>query len=161
MIVGHLLNIKNELALYPSALQQGLKFLLETDLSALPLGRHEIQGNKMFASIAEYETEPRVKRRPERHEKYVDIQYICSGEETIGSAPMATDYKIVEDCLIERDVVFYKEIASETLLTLSQGMFAIYFPWDVHRPNCNVGDQSSKVRKIVVKIAVDLLEFSA
>ena len=157
MIVGHLLNSKNELSLYPTALQQGLKFLLDTNLAKLTLGRHEIQDNKMFASVAEYETQPKAERRPERHEKYVDIQYICSGEEMIGSAPVSTDYAIIEDCLAERDVIFYKTASTETMLILSPGMFAIYFPWDVHRPNCSASDQIGKVRKIVVKIAIDLL----
>lgn len=52
MIMGYLSNIENEIALYPAGLQLGLKFLLETDLSALALGRHEIQDSKIYAMSA-------------------------------------------------------------------------------------------------------------
>ncbi|MBP2625691.1 MAG: hypothetical protein H6Q68_402 [Firmicutes bacterium] len=157
MIVGQLLNIKNELVLYPSGLQKGLKFLLETDLSALALGRHEIQDSKIYAMVAEYETQPKEQRRLEAHKKYLDIQYICSGEEMIGSGSLATVSEIDEDCLEARDVIFYKGVAAETEFILSHGMFAVYFPWDVHRPNCSNGEKAGKVRKVVVKIAMDAL----
>ena len=157
MIIGHLLNIENEMSSYPVALQQGLKFLLETDLSLLALGRHEVQDNKIYAMVAEYETQPKEQRRPEAHEKYLDIQYICSGQEMIGSGPLAAVSEIDEDCLKARDVIFYKGIAAETEIVLSQGMFAVYFPWDAHRPNCSVGEKPCKVRKVVVKIGIDVL----
>jgi biofilm protein TabA len=159
MIIGNLQNIKNEIGLYPAGLQAGLKFLLETDLCLLPLGEHEIQGKQIYAKITEYKTEPKEQRRPESHKKYVDIQYICSGEEMIGSAQIAEVGEIDEDCLSERDILFYKSIATETQVILTQGMFAVYFPWDVHRPNCNAGEQTSNIRKILVKIEMDLLNF--
>lgn len=154
MIIGNLLNLEHEIALYPVALQRGLKFLLETDLSLLALGRHEIQDNKIYAMVAEYETQPKAQRRPEAHEKYLDIQYICSGQEMIGSGPLAAVCEVDEDFLTTRDIIFYKGIEAETEMILSQGMFAVYFPWDVHRPNCNANGENSKIRKVVVKIAV-------
>ncbi len=156
MIVGHLLNIENEINLYPAGLQAGLKFLLETDLSLLSLGKHEIQDG-MFAMVAEYETEPKEERRPEAHQKYLDIQYICSGQEIIGSGPLAAVSEVDEDCLEARDIIFYKGISAETEIILSQGMFAVYFPWDAHRPNCNVGEKAGKIRKVVIKIEMDSL----
>jgi len=67
VIIGNLLNIENEIGLYPTGLQAGLKFLLETDLFALPLGEQEIQGKQIYAKIAEYETQPKEQRRPERY----------------------------------------------------------------------------------------------
>lgn len=157
MITGYLSNMQNELALYPSALQAGFRFLLETDLSALTLGRHDVQGDQIYITVAEYETEPKSKRRPEAHQRYLDIQYICLGEEVIGSAPLEAAGEIAEDCLKERDVVYYKGVTQEAEITLLPGMFAVYFPWDVHRPNCSVGGRAGKVRKVVVKIAMDAL----
>ena len=157
MIIGNLLNIKNEIGLYPPGLQAGLKFLLETDLFSLPLGDHEIEGKKIYAKITQYETEAKEHRRPESHEKYVDIQYICSGEEMICSAPIAEVGAIDEDCLAKRDIIFYKSVGTETQVILTQGMFAVYFPWDVHRPNCNAGEQTAHVRKILVKVRFDVL----
>jgi YhcH/YjgK/YiaL family protein len=160
VIVGYLSNIENEMALYPTSLQLGLKFLLETDLSTLALGRHDIQGSTIFAMVSEYETQPKEQRRPEAHNKYLDIQYICSGEEMIGSSPLEAACGIDEDCLDKRDVIYYKTIAPETQLILLQGMFAVYFPWDAHRPNCSIGEKACKVRKVVVKIAMDSLDIN-
>lgn len=157
MITGYLSNIKDEFKLYPAALQAGFRYLMEIDLSALALGRHSIEGNKIYASVSEYETESKTKRRPEAHQKYLDIQYICAGQEMIGSAPLKAAGEITENLLAERDVVYYREVLQETEITLAAGMFAIYFPWDVHRPNCNAGDQAGRVRKVVVKVAIDIL----
>lgn len=158
MIMGYLSNIENEMELYPTGLQLGLKFLLAADLSTLTLGRHEIHGSKIFAMVSEYETQPKKQRRPEAHNKYVDIQYIYSGEEMIGSGPLEAAGEIDEDCLEKRDVIYYKTIAAETQLILLQGMFAVYFPWDAHRPNCRTGEKLCNVRKVVVKIAMDSLD---
>jgi biofilm protein TabA len=157
MITGYLANVKNELALYPSVLQSGLKYLLETDFSKVSVGRQEIDGNKIYAMVSEYETQPQEVRRPEAHRKYLDIQYIHAGEEMIGSGPLTTAGEVAEDRLAEKDVIFYKSLSSETYHILTQGMFAVYFPWDVHRPNCSVSKTAGKVKKVVVKIAVDEL----
>ncbi len=159
MIIGNLLNIKKEISLYPSGIQAGLKFLLETDLFSLSLGEHEIKGKQIYAKVTEYETEPKEQRRPESHEKYIDIQYICSGEEMITSAPIAGIGEIDEDCLHERDILFYKNVAAETQVILTQGMFAVFFPWDVHRANCNTSEQPNKIKKILLKISMDVLNF--
>lgn len=157
MILGNLLNIKNEMNFYPLALQKGLNFLRVNDLTTLTLGRHEIAGKAIYANVAEYQTQPQAERRPERHDDYVDIQYIVQGSEKICSGSVTDAGVIAEDCLKERDVVFYQSMAQETVVILTAGMFAIYFPWDVHRPNCHSNDQNHKVRKVVVKIAMNTL----
>ncbi|HWR42082.1 YhcH/YjgK/YiaL family protein [Sporomusa sp.] len=155
MIIGYLSNMKEEMKLYPVALREGLRFLMETDLASLNMGRHEIQGSKLYAMVSEYETQPKEQRRPEMHEKYIDIQYICSGEEMIGVTPAAAVGEVDENILAERDVIYYRGCADETEIILSKGMFGVYFPWEAHRPNCAVGTKRCKVRKVVVKIAVN------
>jgi biofilm protein TabA len=157
MIIGNLSNVKSEMAFYPLALQKGLNFLMENDLTTLTLGRHEIEGKNIYANVAEYQTQPQEERRPERHDNYVDIQYIAQGSEKICSGLLKDVGAVDEDCLKERDVVFYQGSAKETEVILMEGMFAIYFPWDVHRPNCNSNNQSHKVRKVVVKIPINTL----
>lgn len=157
MIFGNLSNVKSEMAFYPLALQKGLSFLMENDLTTLSLGRHEIEGKDIYANVAEYQTQPKEERRPERHDNYVDIQYIAQGSEKICSGLLTDVGAVDEDCLEERDVVFYQGSTKETEVILMEGMFAIYFPWDIHRPNCNSNDQSHKVRKVVVKIPINIL----
>lgn len=154
MIVGHLANIQKEIALYPAALREGFKFLSENDIAELSPGRHAVWGDNLYAVVSEYDTQPKRERRPEAHRNYLDIQYIAAGEEMIGSAPLEAAGEIAEDCLKERDVVYYKSVGRETETTFSAGMFAVYFPWDVHRPNCSVGENAANVRKVVVKLAM-------
>lgn len=149
--------MQREIDFYPAPIRQGLKFLKESDLTTLTLGRHQIAGKNSYANVAEYQTQPQAERRPERHDDYLDIQYIVAGSEKICSGSVDAVGSIAEDCLEERDVVFYQSMAQETEVILTAGMFAIYFPWDVHRPNCNSNEQSHKVRKVVVKVAMNTL----
>ena len=101
--------------------------------------------------------QPKQKRRAEAHRKYVDIQYIAAGEEKIGVAPLQDGYEVVEDKLAEKDVIFYAGLQDEVELGLKAGMFAVLFPWEVHRPNCAF-DEPAPVRKVVMKISVDSLK---
>jgi biofilm protein TabA len=157
MIIGTLSNLGNELRLYPQAIQTALRFLQKADIPSLTVGKHAVQGDEIVALVSEYDTEPRDARRPESHRKYVDVQFVGSGEELVGAAPLQPDYEIAEDCLAERDVVFYKSMRGEVELKLSAGMFAVFFPWDAHRPNCNAQATPARVKKVVVKVAVSLL----
>ena len=66
-------------------------------------------------------------------------------------------YEVLEDKLAEKDVIFYKNPADESDIVLSAGMFGIFFPWDVHRPNVALG-QPSPIRKVILKISMDSLK---
>ena len=158
MIIGFLSNLETELKLYPALLQTGLKYLSKTDLSSLPLGRTEVETDKIFALVSEYETEPEQDRYPEAHRKYVDIQCVVSGEETIGAGPIEAAGEIKQPYAAEKDIVFYKSLQQETGIVLKPGMFAVFFPWDVHKPNCIAGKLPLTVRKVVLKVAVEGLD---
>ena len=49
-------------------------------------GRIEIDGERLYASVASYETGGRDERRFEAHRRYIDIQVLLAGEETIDVA---------------------------------------------------------------------------
>ena len=156
MIAGHLAHWDKEKHLYAPAIQKAVAWLRINDLAALPTGRQEIDGDKLFALVSEYSTEPKEKRRAESHRKYVDVQYIAKGTEIIGYARLKDDYEVLEDKLAEKDVIFYKNPADESDIIMSEGMFGIFFPWDVHRPNCAWGEPGP-IRKVILKISVDSL----
>jgi len=156
MIFGHILNFEQDKAALSPVLQAGLLYLKNTDLSKLPLGRHDIDGDNIFVSVSEYELESKENRRPEAHQKYIDIQYVALGEEMIGYSLLSSKYEITKDELTERDVIFYKAVEHEAELVLKPGVYAIFFPTDVHRPGCKSSDKI-QVKKIVVKIALSSL----
>ena len=58
--------------------KKGYEFLRNTDLKALPLGRVDIDGDEVFASVQEYTTMPADACRYESHDLYFDIQYVVA-----------------------------------------------------------------------------------
>jgi len=156
MILGHIGNLDKEKGLLPPALARGLEYLAATDLAALAPGKYEIAGGDIYASVSAYTTDRRENKRPEAHGRYIDIQYIVSGEEAIGYGPLAEGLAVTEDKLAEKDVVFFAAVPGESMLRLTAGMYAIFFPWDVHRPGC-AADVPAAVKKAVVKVKMALL----
>lgn len=156
MIYGELKNFEHEKAAFSPALQKGLLYLKNTDLSTLTIGRHDIEGDTMFALVSEYVTEPKEARKPEAHQKYIDIQYIALGEERIGCSLLSPTYEVLQDELALKDLIFYKDVSQEVDMLLKPGVYAVLFPNDVHRPCC-MTSSASKVKKVVIKIALAVL----
>lgn len=140
----------------PAAIVRGLAYLAANDIAGLPVGRIELEGDKLYVLVQDYATVAPSEKRPEAHDKYLDIQYIANGAEEIGWCVRHDGLENAEDLRRDKDVIFFKNIADETKLVLCSGMYAIFFPNDVHRPGCIHG-KSQAVRKAVVKISIDLL----
>jgi len=124
-------------------------FLQRKDLSRLPNGRYEIDGDNAFAMVQEATLKPWGTGRPEVHHEYFDIQLPLSGEETIGVG--AFDPRTQGEFDEEKDIGFYDGVAVEPL-TLCPGEFAILHPETcAHAPCCTI-DGLGKIRKIVIKV---------
>lgn len=156
MIVSHLDLLEKDRPALAPALQKALDYLKNTDFAKVQPGKFAIDGDKLHGMLNEYQSEPMEKRRLEAHKKYIDVQYIVSGEELIGNGRLIEGLTVLEDKLAEKDVIHYASAPDETLVVMTQGMYAIFFPWDVHRPNCAKGSPGP-VRKVVLKVAVDSL----
>ncbi|MBN1186013.1 MAG: YhcH/YjgK/YiaL family protein [Bacteroidales bacterium] len=148
MIVDKLENIKLYSGL-SDRLVKALNFLKETDLKKMATGKHIIDGDNIFASVSEYEPKDIENCKVEAHKRYIDVQYMISGDEKMGYLPLANQIP-VQVYNEEKDCVFYKEVTS--LVTVEEGMFAIFFPGDLHQPS--VRNSSAKVKKVVVKVRV-------
>lgn len=131
-------------------LKKGFNFLKITDLSNLEAGRYEIDGKNVFALVSEYDSKAHQECRLEAHQAYTDIQYIVAGREAIGYAPL-NGQTITAEYLPENDIVFFS--GETTPLIVEAGMFAVFFPQDIHRP-CMQIDGPEKVKKIVVKVKI-------
>lgn len=151
MYLSHIATLDRDAANLPDDIRRGLRFLAGTDIAALPAGRIDIDGDRMFALIQDYETAPKADKRPESHARYIDIQYVASGREMIGYAPLAGNNPVAENFFEDRDVQFFSTVADETDLVLGTGAYAVFHPTDIHRPGCIAG-APAKVRKVVVKI---------
>lgn len=126
-------------------------FLKTQDLNNIARGRHPIDGENVYASVTMDSTKNFDKTNWESHRKYIDIQYVISGEEKIGVYPVAkaTVTREYED---KRDAANYS--ADGKLYTASPGTFFIFFPSDAHRPNITPGGNLPD-KKIVVKVKYD------
>lgn len=157
MIIGHIGNVDNEGILYPEIIRKGLAYIKDTDFSKMTDGKYTIGDGSIVAIISVYTPEAREKRKTETHIKYLDIQYILAGEEIIGFSRLSDKAEISEAYSPETDATFYKSVENELEIKLSQGMYAVCFPWDIHRPCC-ISQSGVKVRKVVLKLKVSDLE---
>ena len=155
MIVSDIQHWDQEKQYYPRVLNQAIEYIKSQDLSALPAGKYPIEGDLMFALIQE----PLTGHTPylEAHETYIDLQYLIAGEERIGVYRPLKVLEVIGNSLATKDVILYKHDEKETDIILQPGMFAVFFPSDLHRPCCNVGEEM-KIKKVVVKIHKQLLE---
>jgi biofilm protein TabA len=116
-------------------------------------GRMDIDGDRLYASVATYETGPREERRFEAHRKYIDVQVLLEGEECI-DVSLDRDLPTLEAYDEKRDVMFLKPPEQVASIVMTPGCFAVFYPHDVHRPGCHLKEQR-RVRKIVMKVAVE------
>jgi YhcH/YjgK/YiaL family protein len=131
-------------------LKKGFDFLNNTDLSTLETGRHEIDGQQVFALVSVYDSKDPGECRLEAHKIYTDIQFLVAGREAIGYA-MLDNQEILTPYTAEKDIVFFT--GETTPLILESGMFAVFFPQDVHRP-CMQIEGPAKIKKVVVKVMI-------
>ena len=130
---------------------RGLELLRDTDFSQWEDGRHEIDGERLFVLLQSYETKLE-NDTPEAHKKYIDIQYLLSGQELMGVGPLEEMTEEVE-ARPEGDIWFYHGPLSELLLSGSR--FTALWPGDAHAPCIAVDQKSVPCRKCVVKVRVD------
>ncbi|MFA4884178.1 MAG: YhcH/YjgK/YiaL family protein [Candidatus Margulisiibacteriota bacterium] len=147
MIIDLFNNLNIYLKLNPR-LEQAFKYLQTNDLSRLPLGRFEIDGDDLYGTINEYETIPRGKALWEAHRRYFDVQLVIRGEEMIGYAPLSSlrvtsEYKYKEDyVLLDGEGSYF---------TIKPGMFVVFGPGDAHRPGIAL-EAPNRVKKAVLKV---------
>jgi YhcH/YjgK/YiaL family protein len=125
-------------------------FLRRTDLAVLPAGRIELDGNRLYANVDVREGKGKEGARLEAHRRYLDIQYVVSGDEWIGRQDVALCAGTGEGYSVEKDIEFFTAVPPLWFPVLP-GNFAVFFPHDAHAPLAGTGI----VKKVVVKVAVE------
>ena len=149
MIIDKLQNAHLYTSISPR-IAMAFEYLSITNLEKLKVGRHDIEGDNVFALVQEYETKSEEDLQMESHFKHIDLQYIISGSELMGLATKTTQKAVKID--IENDYALYED--AFTVTVFEQGMFGIFFPDDLHLPCIHV-DEPEKVKKVVVKIRIE------
>ncbi|AMC34709.1 YhcH/YjgK/YiaL family protein [Janthinobacterium sp. B9-8] len=153
MYLGHLHHHNLPL---PAAIETALDYLRSTDFSKMEIGRYPIDGEQMFALVQTPITQTWESGKPEFHARYIDIQYLLEGEELIGYAIANDTLTKTHDQLAERDIAFVAPISDESRLYLKPGMFAIFYPGELHKP-CRAVNEPMRIKKVVIKIAKNQL----
>lgn len=147
MILDHIDNAEQYLAMNPQ-FAQGFAFLRQEGLDRMEPGRHEIEGDNIYAIIAEAEPVLREEGLLEVHRQYVDVHYTVSGIECIGwqatskCASPQGEYDEANDAILFED-------KPEVWTDVPPEHFAICLPTDAHAPVRN-----GAVRKVILKVRV-------
>ena len=136
------------------AFEQAIEFLKREGWRGHADGTIPIDGNVVYGMLQSYETKiPKDTVPFEGHYKYIDIQYLIKGKETIYWTPTSgltptTPYDDAKD-------IWFSQSTREnaTAIVLTPGQLVVLFPEDAHAPTHAVG-ASTHVRKIVIKVAV-------
>lgn len=148
MILDSLKNADSILSLNP-LFKQAFEFIQNNDLSKMELGKTILDGDKLFISVMENEGKAPEAAKMESHVKYIDIQVVISGSETMGWTAIEHCNDILEPYNTEKDLQFFSTKPT-SMVTVNPGEFVIFFPEDGHAPGIGNGT----IKKAVVKVLV-------
>lgn len=129
-------------------MDRAIDYLTRTDLSSLPDGRHEIDGEPVFMNIMPVSLGDNPNW--EAHRRYIDIQIALMEGESIAWAPLESIQGFSPYDESKGDIQLSQDASQGLVFPLHKGSFGIYFPSDAHRPGLGQGQS----RKAVVKVQV-------
>lgn len=128
------------------------RWLAETDLQAIPKGKHPIPGSTLVASVEDSENLPLEKRNTESHRKKIDFQLVVSGTEGFALLDHASSTVSVPYDQ-KKDVMRYTYDRRKThFFDVCGGQFVIFFPTDWHIAKVATKKKNQNIRVIVVKM---------
>ena len=129
---------------------KAFSFLRQNNLKGLAPGRHEIDGDGVYAIVVKGQGSGHEKAKLEIHQKYIDIQYVLEGCDEMG-------WKNLSRCTLSQgpydsdtDAEMFVD-TPDTWLKVGAGSLAVFFPEDAHAPGAGDGE----FHKVVAKIRVD------
>ncbi len=150
MILGSLKNTETIEKLHP-LFKKAFDYLRTVELDLIPVdgSKIELDGNRLFLSVSEYQGKAHDEAKAEAHQRYIDIQVPIQGLEIIGWNGLSECNEIETPYNPEKDLIFYGDAVS-SYVQVSPGEFAIFFPEDVHAPGIGFG----YIKKVVVKVLI-------
>ena len=148
MILDVLENAHRYLTLH-KGFAKAFDFLLRPDLKELPVGKYEIDGDRIYAMVAKDDGRRKEDAQLETHEKYIDIQLVLAGTDDMGWKAKSLCKQPTGEYDQKTDEQLFADEPDAWLSTKS-GAFAIFFPEDAHMPLISSG----QIHKVVVKVAL-------
>lgn len=124
-------------------------------LDSVPVGetRRVELAEGSFALEQVYRSKSRPEGFFESHRNYIDVQVIFAGAEWM--EVIGIDHLKVRDIYNPtRDLIIYEDVAGASLLHVSHGHAAIFYPEDGHMPGLSGSAAAAIVKKTVIKVPV-------
>ncbi|MGI6688227.1 MAG: YhcH/YjgK/YiaL family protein [Christensenellales bacterium] len=149
MIIGQIKDLMRYLGCHHN-LNAVISFLSDVDLSKMADGSYPGDDQHFHMNI--FHTQLSENPNWEVHRRYIDLQIVLEGRETIAWLPMDS-LGSLSPYDEEKDIQTSPDPQPGAPCTLEAGMFAIYFPEDAHRP----GNGQGEIRKAVLKVRADII----
>lgn len=128
-------------------LKKALQLFAEIYADDLVPGKYPLEGEDFF-TVKDNVTKPSVECSFETHKDYADVQIVIHGGEIMAYRQLRAGEEPAKypggDCWL-----FDDDACDEICLT--DGMFAVFFPGELHKPNIQLGDDN-KNRKVIMKL---------
>ena len=149
MILDSLNNTEKVECLHP-LFKKAFDYVKATDFSKMEDGKYELDGSRLFVSVASLSGKDKNDAAIETHKKYIDIQLPLLGVEKIGWKPGCELQEVSVPYNEEKDIAFF--VDRPTAYTkIYPGQFAMYFTQDGHAPGIGEGN----IGKVNVKVEFD------
>ncbi len=150
MIIDTIDNIQRYAAIHP-LFPHVFEYIKTTNLFALPNGKRAILNDDVFVLIQRGLGQSKIEAKLECHRKYIDIQLVLDGTDTMGWKPLEDCQQAIDSFNTTNDVQFFEDSPLNWLNT-PPNKFCIFFPEDAHSGMVS----EHHIHKAVFKIAVKL-----
>lgn len=129
--------------------KQAFDYIKRTDFDKLPLGRIELDGDRLYINHVDTAGADASTQPLEMHRRYIDIHVLLAGSESIGWKPIeeienyTQPYAATGDCALSDD-------RPRFMASLNPGEYCIVFPEDTHAPAISKGE----IHKLIVKVLI-------
>ncbi|MGF0033495.1 YhcH/YjgK/YiaL family protein [Bariatricus sp. SGI.154] len=149
MIFGNVQNLE-EYPFLEEQVKECFEYAKEHDLAGYEKGSHEIDGDRLFVNIVEYETVAAEERFWEAHKNYLDVHLMLHGTEQI-------DLNFIQNMdvkeFVPKDDFLPMDGEKNSSVILRDGDFLICYPSDGHRTAVAVNG-SEKIKKAIFKVRI-------
>ena len=149
MVIGNIKHVQ-DYGMLEEQVAACIEWAKKHNLRELSAGTHEIDGERMFVNIVEYETTTPENRFWEAHRHYLDVHLILCGTEQI-------DLNFIKNMDLkdfqEENDFLPMEGEKKVSVVLEEGDYLVCYPGDGHRTGVAV-KESVKLKKAIFKVQI-------
>lgn len=145
-----LVSDKNDEEAVKERVDKAIEYLKGLKVSESDAGKRVDVDDNFYYSIQSYDTNPTEQCKLESHRKYIDIQIMVSGEESMDLVDISR-LSLKEEYSEEKDVMFWNVPSRMSKTTLLAGDCIVLYPETAHRGARDLNG-TSHVLKIVGKV---------